>query len=92
MKRAFTFFIREEFEDKDSKVKTILFALCYFHSMMLERKKFGSKGFIMQYPFSIGDLRDSAIVLQNYLYQRVFYRAVLLLFLLWALVPYTDSL
>ena len=35
--------------------------------MMLERKKFGSKGFNMQYPFSIGDLRDSAIVLQNYL-------------------------
>ena len=67
MKRAFTFFIREEFEEKEGKVKTILFALCYFHSMMLERKKFGSKGFNMQYPFSIGDLRDSAIVLQNYL-------------------------
>lgn len=65
--RAFTFFIREEFEDKDTKVKTILFSLCYFHSMMLERKKFGSKGFNMMYPFSIGDLRDSAIVLQNYL-------------------------
>jgi dynein heavy chain len=65
--RAFTFFIREEFEDKDTKVKTILFSLCYFHSMMLERRKFGSKGFNMQYPFSIGDLRDSAVVLQNYL-------------------------
>ena len=35
--------------------------------MMLERRKFGSKGFNMMYPFSIGDLRDSAIVLQNYL-------------------------
>ena len=63
MKRAFTFFIREEFEDKEGKVTTILFALCYFHSMMLERKKFGSKGFNMQYAFNIGDLRDSAIVL-----------------------------
>ena len=65
--RAFTFFIKEEFEDKDTKVKTILFSLCYFHSMMLERRKFGSKGFNMSYPFSIGDLRDSAVVLQNYL-------------------------
>lgn len=65
--RAFTFFIREEFEDKDTKVKTILFSLCYFHSMMLERRKFGSKGFNMSYPFSIGDLRDSAVVAQNYL-------------------------
>ena len=33
--RAFTFFIREEFEEKETKVKTILFSLCYFHSMML---------------------------------------------------------
>jgi len=65
--RAFTFFIREEFEENDPKVKTILFSLCYFHSMMLERRKFGSKGFNMLYPFSIGDLRDSAIVLKNYL-------------------------
>ena len=67
MKRAFSFFNKEEFEDKDTKVKTILFSLCYFHSMMLERRKFGTKGFNMLYPFSIGDLRDSAIVLQNYL-------------------------
>jgi len=65
--RAFTFFVREEFEEKDTKIKTILFSLCYFHSMMLERRKFGSKGFNMQYPFSIGDLRDSATVCQNYL-------------------------
>ena len=67
LKRAFTFFDRGEFEDKDNKVKTILFALCYFHGMMLERRKFGSKGFNSQYPFNIGDLRDSAIVLSNYL-------------------------
>jgi len=65
--RAFRFFPKEEFEEKDTKVKTILFSLCYFHSMMLERRKFGSKGFNMLYPFSIGDLRDSAVVLQNYL-------------------------
>jgi dynein heavy chain len=34
---------------------------------MLERKKFGPKGWNMKYPFAIGDLRDSAIVLNNYL-------------------------
>lgn len=66
-KRAFTFFDKNEFEDKENKLKTILFALCYFHAMMLERRKFGSKGFNQKYPFNIGDLRDSAIVLQNYL-------------------------
>lgn len=67
MKRAFTFFQKEEIEDKDPKIKTILFALCYFHSVMLERRKFGPKGWNMRYPFSVGDLRDSAIVLNNYM-------------------------
>jgi dynein heavy chain len=67
LKRAFTFFDKNEFEDKENKLKTILFALCYFHAMMIERRKFGSKGFNQRYPFNIGDLRDSAIVLQNYL-------------------------
>lgn len=63
MKRAFTFFSKEDIEDKDPKIKTILFALCYFHSVMVERRKFGPKGWNMHYPFSTGDLRDSAIVL-----------------------------
>lgn len=63
MKRAFTFWPKEQIEDKDPKIKTILFGLCYFHSAMLERRKFGPKGWNMHYPFSMGDLRDSAIVL-----------------------------
>jgi len=67
MMRAFSFFNAQEFDLQDPKVKTILFSLCYFHSMMIERRKFGSKGFNMSYPFNIGDLRDSAIVLNNYL-------------------------
>jgi len=67
MKRAFIFFTKEDVEDKDPKIKTILFALCYFHSVMLERRKFGPKGWNMRYPFSMGDLRDSAIVLNNYM-------------------------
>ena len=69
MIRAFTFFSREYFEDKDTKVKTILFALCYFHTVMLERRKFGPKGWNMIYPFSVGDLRDSANVMVNYIEQ-----------------------
>lgn len=67
MKRAFTFFSKEDFEEKENKIKTILFALCYFHSVMIERRKFGPKGWNMMYPFSMGDLRDSEIVLKNYL-------------------------
>jgi len=36
---------------------------------MLERRKFGPKGWNRGYPFSAGDLRDSSIVLNNYLEQ-----------------------
>eukprot|EP00913_Durusdinium_trenchii_P032904 g30803.t1 len=65
--RSFALFNREEFDERDSKIKSILFALCHFHSLMLERKKFGPLGYNMKYPFSSGDLRDSASVLYNYL-------------------------
>merc|ERR1719321_685818 len=65
--RAFANFKKEEFEDRDAKVKAILFGLCHFHAVMLERKKFGPMGYNMMYPFAAGDLRDSASVLYNYL-------------------------
>jgi len=67
LRRSFALFSRDDFEDRDQKVKAILFVLCHFHSLMLERKKFGPLGFNMRYPFSAGDLRDSASVLYNYL-------------------------
>jgi len=67
LRRSFALFSKEDFEDRDAKVKSILFALCHFHALMLERKKFGPMGFNMKYPFSAGDLRDSAQVLYNYL-------------------------
>ena len=67
LKRAFASFSKEVFEEKDSKVKVILYALCHFYSVILERKKFGPLGFNMSYPFNIGDLRDSALILYNYM-------------------------
>lgn len=63
MKRAWTFFPREEVEEKDPRIKSILFGLCFFHSCLIERRRFGPKGWNMIYPFSIGDLRDSYFVL-----------------------------
>jgi len=67
LKRSFALFSKEDFEDRDAKVKAILFGLCHFHSLMLERKKFGPLGYNMKYPFNAADLRDSATVLYNYL-------------------------
>lgn len=63
MKRAWTYFPKEEVEEKDPRVKSVLFGLCYFHSCLIERRRFGPKGWNMFYPFSIGDLRDSYFVL-----------------------------
>lgn len=58
LKRAFASFDREEFEFKDNKVKAILFVLCHFHAVILERKKYGPKGWNCVYPFNTGDLTD----------------------------------
>jgi dynein heavy chain len=67
MKRAFANFEATEFNERDAKVKSILYSLSHFHSIMLERKKFGPMGYNMMYPFATGDLVDSASVLYNYL-------------------------
>ena len=58
--RAFCFFSKESFEELDSKTKSILFGLCHFHAVMMERKLYGPMGYNMMYPFAVGDLRDSA--------------------------------
>ena len=67
LKRAFVQFPKDEFNEKDPRVRSILFGLCYFHATVVERRKFGPKGWNMKYPFSMGDLRDSSLVLFNYL-------------------------
>jgi dynein heavy chain len=67
LKRAVSFFSKDYIEELDSKTKSILFGLCYFHAVLIERKLYGPLGFNMMYPFAIGDLRDSAVCLSNYM-------------------------
>jgi dynein heavy chain len=67
LKQAFCAFSKEDYEELEPRTRGILFALCHFHAIMLERRKFGSKGFNMMYPFAIGDLKNSASVLLNYM-------------------------
>ena len=59
LKRSFRSFSQGDFEELEQKTRGILFGLCHFHSVMIERKTFGPKGFNMQYPFSIQDLLAS---------------------------------
>uniref|UniRef100_A0A7S0GLB7 Dynein heavy chain n=1 Tax=Micromonas pusilla TaxID=38833 RepID=A0A7S0GLB7_MICPS len=76
--RAYGNFNEEMFEAcaKQAEFKTIVFALCYFHAAILERKKFGvgnmpdaasGIGWNMNYPFNTGDLLCCGQCVNNYL-------------------------
>lgn len=52
---------------REYEFKSILFALCYFHAVVAERRKFGPQGWNRSYPFNTGDLTISINVLYNYL-------------------------
>jgi len=64
---AFKSFTKEEFENKSEKYRCVLFALCFFHGLVVVRKRFGSTGWNGNYPFNLQDLRDSAKVMETYL-------------------------
>lgn len=68
LKRAFATFEKDTFETNyDTKVKSILFGLCYFHAIIIERTKFGPKGWNRTYPFNTGDLLNSATIVNQYI-------------------------
>ncbi|KAI5643131.1 dynein heavy chain and region d6 of dynein motor domain-containing protein [Phthorimaea operculella] len=52
---------------KEAEFKSVLFALCYFHAVVAERRKFGPQGWNRGYPFNFGDLTICVYVLFNYL-------------------------
>ena len=81
MRRAFAAFTPEQCDRPSTPAKrvafrSILFGLCFYHSLLLGRKKFGvgigtgsgsGLGFCRGYSFNIGDLTTCGDVLYNYL-------------------------
>jgi len=69
LKRAYLNFTEAIWENssKQSEFKAIIFALCFFHSVACERRKFGPMGWNRAYPYNPGDLKDSIAVANNYL-------------------------
>jgi dynein heavy chain len=53
--------------EDDRKRANIAFGLCYYHAVMIERKKFSSLGWNRNYPFTLDDLRNSDMVVGKYL-------------------------
>ena len=56
----------QEFNNSDPKVRCSLFGLAWVHTLMMQRRGFGSRGFNREYAFSAHDLRASARVLHSY--------------------------
>jgi len=52
---------------KKRNFRTILFTLCFFHSMELGRRRFGTQGWSRAYGFNVGDLLICKDVLTNQL-------------------------
>ena len=78
LRRAWNNFTEEMLEAcaKQAEFKSIVFALCYFHAALLERKKYGvgnlpnatnGIGWNMNYPFNTGDLLCCGQCANNYL-------------------------
>ncbi|ORC84913.1 dynein heavy chain [Trypanosoma theileri] len=70
--RAMTNFSDEPWEKsaKPTEYRCIMFSMCFFHSVVVERKKFGPQGWNRVYPFNTGDLTTCMEVAANYIEDR----------------------
>eukprot|EP00929_Paragymnodinium_shiwhaense_P082767 TRINITY_DN4377_c2_g1_i1.p1 TRINITY_DN4377_c2_g1~~TRINITY_DN4377_c2_g1_i1.p1 ORF type:complete len:2551 (-),score=809.20 TRINITY_DN4377_c2_g1_i1:84-7481(-) len=69
LRRAYSKFSQDNIDAclKPREFKATLFALCFFHSLISGRIKFGAQGWSKKYPFNDGDLTICGQVLKNYL-------------------------
>lgn len=71
MLRLYNYFTDEQFQrnsgGQPQMYRTLLFSLCYFHSVLLERRKFGTLGYNVVYDFTYSDFEVSESIIRMYL-------------------------
>ncbi|CAF1579491.1 unnamed protein product, partial [Adineta steineri] len=72
MKRLYALIDEQDFAEKSrqprpEKYKRLLYCLCFFHSVLLERKKFLQLGFNINYSFNDSDFETSNLIMGNLL-------------------------
>jgi len=69
LRRSWAAFSQEKIDasTKPLEFKGCLFAVCWFHSIVCGRRRFGQQGWSRKYAFNMGDLTICADVLQDYL-------------------------
>lgn len=61
--------INQEFLEKvdNPNWKNLIFTICYLHSIVIERRKFGSLGWCVPYEYNNSDLEASLCFVEKYL-------------------------
>ena len=70
MARTYNTLITQDFLEKVEpyeKWRNIVFAVCFMHSIVYERRKFGPLGFCIPYEFNSSDLEASLIFCENHM-------------------------
>ena len=68
--RTFQTVVDQDFLDKvkpSHKWRKLVFSICFMHSVIHERKKFGSLGFCIPYIFNSSDLEASLFYIEKHL-------------------------
>lgn len=69
--KTFTTIITQEFLDKvdHNNWKPLIFTVCFLHSVVIERRKFGPLGWCIPYEYNYSDLEASLLFIEKYLTQ-----------------------
>lgn len=70
MSRTYSTVINADFLEKVEpyeKWRNIVFAICFMHSIVYERRKFGPLGFCVPYEFNTSDLEASLTYIENHM-------------------------